>query len=207
MKRFLIVAAMPEESGGNFEKLGHPVCYTGLGKINGTLKLLRDLSHFAIRGTTFDAVINLGTVGSASEEEGNVVQVSKFIQRDMLCEPLAPRYRTPFDAIAWQINADTCGAWKKVVCGTGDSFVNPDHLKMYTGPDLDYQVVDMEGFAMARVCMAMEVKFYSLKYVSDLGDAGSWERRLGTASKALTNDASDLIEILKSRKPTKKRAD
>ena len=46
------------------------------------------------------------------------------------------------------------------VCGTGDSFE--------TGiPKVACQLVDMEGYALAKVCQKLGVRLISVKYISD----------------------------------------
>lgn len=198
---FLLAVAHPCESLGRFEELGRPICYTGLGKINACIALLSELNHFSTRGKAPKAVINLGTVGSGDETSGCVMQVVRFVQRDMLCTPLADEpYKTPLDIDdpGYIDVASIPNFLDPVICGSGDSFVNSDILKLQTGPKPPWSVVDMEGYALARVCRSLDIPFFSIKYVTDSGKVSDWEAMLDSASKTLATFALLIIERLKN---------
>ena len=66
------------------------------------------------------------------------------------------------------------------VCGTGDSFDT-------AGPALHCDVVDMEGYAMAKVCRLEGMPFGCAKYISDGADhaaATDWRDSLPRAAEA-----------------------
>jgi adenosylhomocysteine nucleosidase len=66
------------------------------------------------------------------------------------------------------------------VCSTADSFATHRHA-------VDGDVVDMEAFALARVCISEHVRFACVKYVTDGADADSaahWEAALDSAAQA-----------------------
>jgi len=59
-------------------------------------------------------------------------------------------------------------------CGTGDSFVE-DRTNYYG------EVVDMEAYALAKVCHNFDVPFISFKYISDGADTNAnddWEENV-----------------------------
>lgn len=200
---YLIVAALKEESRGEFEKLDYAVLYTGVGKLNAALALERILQKFKPK-----AVINLGTAASESIPLKAIVRIDRFIQRDMLCQPLSPKYQTPFDMHPSDIELTSYGdtstrrkaiPFLRVSCGTGDSFVQLNQFE-----SSEYDIVDMEGYALAKVCTSYRhrIHFESLKYISDSGDSKDWldSLKLEEASKALKDAASILIENLKKQR-------
>ena len=63
---------------------------------------------------------------------------------------------------------------KNLCCYTGDSFVTD--MNPYD------DVVDMEAYALAKVCYLYDVPFISFKYISDGADEGAnndWEENVG----------------------------
>ena len=65
---------------------------------------------------------------------------------------------TPFDDINEIHNSN-----KGYSCGTGDSFVNKQI-------EIDVDLVDMEAYALAKVCKLEGIKFRCFKYISDNAD-------------------------------------
>ena len=62
----------------------------------------------------------------------------------------------------------------KGVCGTGDSFETGQ-------PKVACDVVDMEGYALAKVCHKLGVRLISVKYITDGADDTAhldWEENL-----------------------------
>ena len=61
----------------------------------------------------------------------------------------------------------------KAVCGTGDSFETGQ-------PKVACDVVDMEGYALAKVCHKLGVRLISVKYITDGADDTAhldWEEK------------------------------
>lgn len=186
---FLIVAALQSESRERFETLGYPVLYTGVGKLNAAIHLL----SYGLDRLNIKAIINLGTAVSGQYKPGTILQVSRFLQRDMLCQPLVPKYFTPFEVMEFPYldlyNFDT-DFFENVTCGTGDSFLSSCLIGR------EYEIADMEGFALAKVAKVLGIPLLSLKYVSDSGDSDEWVQSLDKASKALTEACRLLIDCL-----------
>ena len=68
---------------------------------------------------------------------------------------------TPFDKIQEIIiSADGYS------CGSGDNFVNKEI-------DMNVDVVDMEAYAIAKVCIKEKIDFKCFKYISDNADENS----------------------------------
>ena len=65
---------------------------------------------------------------------------------------------TPFDKIKEIITSK-----EGYSCGTGDSFVNKKI-------EIEVDVVDMEAYAIAKVCKIENIEFKCFKYISDNAD-------------------------------------
>ena len=146
----LFVAALKEETPGlNFFH------YIGVGKINATYNLLKLINKF-----NPDEIVNYGSAGAIKKGLSGIVECTKFYQRDMDVRGLLDFKlgETPFDKINEIINSD-----EGFSCGSGDSFVN-------NKIEMNVDLVDMEAYALAKVCKLENVKFRCFKYVSDNAD-------------------------------------
>ena len=79
---------------------------------------------------------------------------------------------TPFDNINEIILSEGYS------CGSGDNFVDRDI-------ELSVDVVDMEAYAIAKVCKKEKIKFRCFKYISDNADSNSsndWKKNLKKGS-------------------------
>lgn len=149
--------ALPGESQGLFEKENIPVFYTGIGKVNAALTAT-DVIH----KTKCKVMINLGTAGSSKFNTHDLIEVSSFVQRDIDLSPLGFKVgETPFDPIPTGIDLiPYFPELSKGICGTGDNFE--------TGATkIHCELVDMEGYALAKVCRRLGVQLISLKYITD----------------------------------------
>jgi adenosylhomocysteine nucleosidase len=176
----LIAMALPAESAGVFESAGIDVLYTGVGKVNAAVALMRRVVSLRRNGREPALVVNFGTAGSARLPARSLVACRRFVDRDMDVGALgfAPGV-TPFDALPAMLE---CAAYfpelPEAVCGSGDSFATTDH-----GPDCD--VVDMEAYALAKTCRIEAVPFACAKYVTDGADehaARHWKENVAGAA-------------------------
>lgn len=181
----LVVVALADESAGLLEQAGAAVLYTGVGKVNATYALTRRLVEYRAQGRTMPRVLNLGTAGSRVYPTGSLVACHRFIQRDMDATALgfAPG-ATPFDPTPAELIVDVqLPDLPAALCSSGDSFLTGDH-------PLAGEVVEMEAFALARVCLAEGASFACAKYVTDGIDAqsaGDWSGGLSAAAEALAS--------------------
>tara|TARA_B100001027_G_scaffold213542_1_gene184395 strand:+ start:566 stop:1108 length:543 start_codon:yes stop_codon:yes gene_type:complete len=146
----LFIAALKEETPGlDF------FYYTGVGKINATYNLLKLINKF-----NPNEIINYGSAGAIKKGLSGVVECTKFYQRDMDARGLLELKlgETPFDNINEIINSE-----EGFSCGTGDSFVK-------NKIEIDIDIVDMEAYALAKVCKLENIKFRCFKYISDYAD-------------------------------------
>ena len=175
-KKPLIVCALEVETQGLLKD--YDVLYTGVGKVNATFELTRKFGKYGSY-IPYDSVINYGTAGSRKYKKGELVDCTKFIQRDMDVTGLGfQRGETPFEQdppfVIQQQNIEFNPIGKNASCGSGDNFVE-DKTNYYG------EVVDMEAYALAKVCYLYDVPFISFKYISDGADEGAnndWEENV-----------------------------
>ncbi|QDK39638.1 5'-nucleosidase [Bdellovibrio sp. NC01] len=187
MKDVAVLMALQNESQGLFEKEGIPVVYTGIGKVNAAMTAMD-----VIQKTQCKVIINLGTAGSSKFKTHELIEVSSFVQRDMDISPLGFKVgETPFDPIPGAINLiPYFPELPQGVCSTGDNFE--------TGtPKLPSDLVDMEGYAIAKVCRKMGVQLISLKYITDGADHNAhndWAANLIPGSQKLLEYFKKMVE-------------
>ena len=174
-KNILIVSALEIETQGKLDDWD--VIYTGVGKVNATMTLVDRLTDYNY--VKPDLVINYGTAGSRKIKKKTLVDCTKFVQRDMDVTGLGfLRGETPFEqdppVIIQPQNIDFNPIGRNATCGTGDCFV--EDKSQYYG-----EVVDMEAYALAKVCYNYDIPFISFKYITDGADEQAhedWEANL-----------------------------
>lgn len=174
--------ALEVESQGLFAARGVPVLYSGIGKVNAAYRLARALLEHRARDGALPRVVNFGTVGSPKLQAGSLVSCRRFVQRDMDVSGLGfPLGTTPFEDIPPALEFSPLFAdLPEAVCGTGDRFE--------TGkPVVACDVIDMEGYALAKVCHLEGAEFGAVKFVTDGADGNAgvdWHENLPRAARA-----------------------
>jgi adenosylhomocysteine nucleosidase len=185
MKRFVIISAIPSELDGFPDDDETQILYTGVGKINATKSIMEHVSN--LKSWNY-SVINYGTAAKVSDsvEVGKLYEVTNFIQRDMDVTPLGfQNYQTPWgngNISFLTTNLDG------ISCGTGDNF----YIHNDSG-NKDYDIVDMESYALAIVCKEYKIPFRCFKYISDAGNPNEWQ---SNKSKGIDLFVKKLNEIV-----------
>ena len=190
-KDILIVSALEVETQGQLDDLD--VLYTGVGKVNATMALVGRLTDYNYAKP--DLVINYGTAGSRKIKKKTLVDCTKFVQRDMDVTGLGfLRGETPFEqdppVIIQPQHIDFNPIGRNATCGTGDCFV--EDKSQYYG-----EVVDMEAYALAKVCYNYGVPFISFKYITDGADEQAhedWEANLANGIVEFKKKVLDLLQ-------------
>jgi len=150
--KYIIVTALKDEAE-ELEQFA-PVIHTGIGKINACIKL-----YEAILIHKPDLVINYGTAGGIGDLIG-LHKVSHFVQIDMDVRALDfPRGITP-------LMNEELPVKHGIVLGTGDSFIT-NAEKQLEGLGVEIDLVDMEGYALKKVCEHHNIAFEAYKFISD----------------------------------------
>jgi adenosylhomocysteine nucleosidase len=180
----LVVMALDVESQGLFEAASVPVLFTGVGKINAAFALTRRLTEYRLAGESLPVVANFGTAGSHTLPTGSLVACRSFVQRDMDVTALGfNKGVTPFDRAPATIEFPvTLPSLPQYTCSSADSFET--RAETVLG-----DVLDMEAYALAKVCWMENVSFVCAKYITDGADASAaddWRARMpGAAAEFL----------------------
>jgi adenosylhomocysteine nucleosidase len=185
----LVVIALRVESSGVFEAAGVPVLYCGVGKVNAAIALTKELARYAHQGAEMPLVVNFGSAGSRCFAPGTLVACQEFVQRDMDVSGLGFALGvTPYDEAPSALSFDPVFTHlPAAVCGSGDSFATADI-------EVDCAVIDMEAYALAKVCWHENARFACVKYVTDGADhtaADDWQRNVHVA-------AAEFLQLFRS---------
>ncbi len=181
--KILLVFALESEAANEFEN--HNKVFVGIGKVKATYNLTKAIQKF-----NPDLIINLGTAGSTTFDRGSVVNCSRFIQRDMDVRALGfQKFETPLsnESILLEYGL-IIENLPNGICGSGDQF-EMEHINP------EYNVIDMEAFALAKVAEYEKIDFLCLKYISDGADgnaADDWTQEVKKASITLRRELDKL---------------
>ena len=176
MKKDLILIALKEEAPDMAFSM--KVFFTGVGKVNAAMTAAELITKYQP-----DRIINFGTVGGITVKSG-FHQVSKFVQRDMMCCELGSLPgQTPFEDTIIIDNGEG------LTCSTGDNFVTDSNLL------IPADVVDMEAYAIAKVCKKYKIEFLCYKFVSDGANSDSLKDWHATVSQGQVHYLNKLKEL------------
>ena len=179
MTRPLIVMALESEGQGQLEALGFDVLYCGVGKVNASYHLTRTLAK---QERPYPYILNLGSAGSTRFTSGTLAAADRFVQRDMDATGLGFAHgHTPFDDAPHIITfPKRFDHLPHGLCGSGDSFLQG-------ACPLQSDIIDMEAYALAKICHRESLLFACVKYITDGADerAGNdWQENLKHAAEA-----------------------
>lgn len=198
VSHILPVIALELEEQGLFRARGVDVLFTGIGKVNAAYALTRRLAAERAAGKR-PLVVNLGTAGSRRYPRGSVVGCRRFAQRDMDVTGLGFALgHTPFedDVPAEPEFPEFFPDLPHGVCGSGDRF--EAHAET-----LPWDVIDMEAYALAKVCCREGLPFASVKYITDGADGTAgvdWHAALPVAAAEFLKQYEALLARLAPRR-------
>lgn len=177
--RPLLVVALEEEAA--FLHVSDlPVLVTGAGKVNAAVAVATTLAA----GIPSE-VVNLGTAGALRPGVFGTHLISTVTQHDLDDAAL-------FALTGLHFSEPIRLAGEGTVLTTGDVFVADDARRSVLAEHAD--LVDMEGFAVARVCQAWGVSVRLVKQVSDSADSSagrSWRQTVDECAEVLGAWARD----------------
>ncbi len=164
----------------------------GIGKtaVATTTTLL--VAHFGVQ-----SIVLTGAAGRVSEElsVGDVVVATHLVHHDLDASPLFPRYHVPTlgtarlatdqgvsalaHAAAERFIAGEPGSASRVLAGlvlSGDRFMDETQIDEVRRRFPDALAVEMEGAAVAQVCIESGTPYAVVRSISDEGNAQAFER-------------------------------
>ena len=185
MPKVLLCVALENELPPSLVPAGIKVIYTGVGKINASIAVTNEINSYKP-----ELIVNFGTAGGISSRAIKLCTIKEVVQRDMIAIPLAERGVTPFDETPRKLKSIS----GEFSCATGDSFViSNDPWLIQENIDL----VDMELFAIAKVCNRFQIPWRATKYITDSADENAeknWSINLERASLAFLEVAEEMFK-------------
>jgi adenosylhomocysteine nucleosidase len=160
-----LVIADKDEWKDNFKLFkNHNIHFCGIGKVNAASGATEIICKH-----TPSLIVNLGTAGNVNLKENGLYQCTEFIQRDMNATLFGYElFQTPCErSELLPFSTKTIiTSYPNAICGTGDSVgLTPDLEK--NRENLPYNLMEMEGYAIAKVCDRFATPFISIKAISD----------------------------------------
>lgn len=191
-RRTLFVMATDHEYGPALRARIDPLI-TGVGVVEAAAVTAAVLAGLA---EPPDLVVSLGSAGSRRKPLGEVFQIGHVSWRDVDASPLGfPRGVTPFlDVAPVQPLATPLGDWPTATLSTGSDIVTGDAYDR-----IDADLVDMETWAVLRVCQRAGIPMMGLRGVSDgpgeLDSIHGWTELLGLLDERLAAAVDALAGI------------
>ena len=171
--RPLLVVALEEEAA-HLHISDLPILITGAGKVNAAVSLATTLAT-----ASPSEVINLGTAGALRPGIQGTHLITTVTQHDLDDAAL-------FALTGLHFSEPIHLAHEGAVLTTGDAFIADESRRAELAAHAD--LVDMEGYAIARVCQVLNFPVRLVKQVSDQAD--------GSAGKSWGATVDECAEVL-----------
>ena len=162
-KAVLFVMATSQEYGQELQRSFDPLI-TGVGPVESAIALAQYLAGQKAQEQLPDLVVSLGSAGSRKLHQTEIYQAKHVSYRDMDASALGfARGVTPFLdlpaklELPWQIEGI-----ERVSLSTGANIVSGDDYDT-----IEADMVDMESYAVTRVCQGLDLPLLCLRGISD----------------------------------------
>ncbi len=189
----LYVMAAEPEYGPHLRQLISPLM-TGVGPVEAALEVGITLAQASLHGALPEAVVSLGSAGSAKLEQTGIYQAVSVSYRDMDASALGiEKGRTPFlDFPATLPLGPRIPGLSGATLSTGANIVSGERYN-----EIKEDMVDMESFAVLRACQKYAVPLIVVRGISDgdseLSHVNDWTKYLHIIDHKLA-EAVQLIE-------------
>lgn len=180
MSNILLVSATKLEHHDD-ELYGYPIHIVGIGKINAAINTQKLIDKY-----NPDTVINFGSVGTLKDYKvGEILEVGT-VYNDFFAGEIYG-----YEPIKLSES--------DIKCFTTDTFYefNQDYHHSYINTINNCDIVDMEGYSIAKVCKSENISLSLYKWVSDNGSKSSWK---ANASIGYNNFKNLFYESIRNRK-------
>ncbi len=154
----LFVSATTEEAA--HLPPGVPLVVTGIGTVNCAVNLCR-----AIERRRPNRLVNIGTAGALRDGLSGVFEITSVLQHDLSADLIAEMTGKPFPH---RVDLAATTGLPTARLATGDSFISDSGIRDSLAQRAE--LVDMEGYAVARAGQTYGIPVTLLKQVSDSAD-------------------------------------
>ena len=168
------------------------IVVSGIGKVSAALATQAVIDKFAP-----DTVINFGTVGGF----GDSVSAKKYYAVEKCCQydfdlsaldDVSVGYNQDYDAVFFPAETNAADFLEKRVLATSDRFTcKPQDVT--TVNSLGCSLCDMEGAAIAQVCLSNKTPLYMIKGVTDVYGSKSNAQQFAENLKAVSDGFPDTV--------------
>lgn len=195
-RRVLFVMATDHEYGVELQRRFRPLI-TGVGPVESAAVLAEVLARLDVVGHSPDLLVSLGSAGSGSLPRGEVFGVSRVSWRDVDASALGiPVGITPFlgidpvQVVPWQVPGVPSAS-----LSTGADIVTGSRYDR-----IEADMVDMETWAVLRVCQRADMALVGLRGISDgrddLEEVKDWTDMLAVIDLGLAAAVDRLTEAV-----------
>ena len=179
--RPLLVVAVEEEAS-HLHAADLPILITGVGKVNAAAS-----TAAALATATPSMVINMGTAGGLKAGITGTHVITRVLQHDLNSDAIfaliGHHVGEPIDV---HLPAWLPAQYQRSTLASGDVFVSDPAVRDRLAQEAD--LVDMEGYAVARTARMAGVPALLVKQVSDSAD--------GTAGRTWVETVDECAEVL-----------
>lgn len=191
------------------------ISFSGIGKVNAAACASQMISNFKITD-----IINIGSAGSLNNDSNIfdvlIIDRAQYFDVDVTdfgyelnqVPKMPVFYRSDINLMNSFIKIMTSSNYEYKIgqCYTGDSFINKNNLNKFI---FNYQkipsVIDMECSAIAQVCSIYNIKYCSLKIISDkifepTNNSEQFNKNLNNISNIVDNITYNLIQEIVYKK-------
>ncbi|MCR9138497.1 MAG: 5'-methylthioadenosine/S-adenosylhomocysteine nucleosidase [Alphaproteobacteria bacterium] len=193
-RQVLFVMAADQEYGAALQSRFKPLI-TGVGPVEAAVQLAAALG--ALDADRPDLIVSLGSAGSRDLEQTKIYQVASVSYRDMDASALGfEKGATPF--LDMPVTLDMpfrIDGLPAASLSTGANIVSGNSYD-----DIDADMVDMETFAVMRVCQHYNIPLVGLRGISDGRDElrriGDWTEYLHVIDENLAEAVDRLDQAI-----------
>lgn len=184
-KNLLFVMATIQEYGPALKQCFVPLI-TGVGPVESAVSFSLWLAEKNATGQLPDLVVSLGSAGSRSLQQTSIYQAQSVAYRDMDASALGfDKGVTPFLDLPVKLELPVMmEGIATASLSTGANIVSGDDYR-----DINADMVDMESFAVMRVCQKLALPLICLRGISDGDDAlrevSDWTQYLDVIDRKL----------------------
>lgn len=183
---------------GNLFKKKIAIIVCGVGKVNAACG-----AQLAVDKFKAEKIVNIGVAGGLKKDlkVADIYEISHAVQYDFDLVQISGKPIGTLDGYDENyLPLNICRKYPAKRLATGDRFNDSkDDFKLLTKA-LDADIRDMEGGAVAQVCMQTGVKCYSFKIISDLAGSGStteqYKNNLSLCFETLKRELKNITEIV-----------
>jgi adenosylhomocysteine nucleosidase len=163
-KSALYLMATENEYGEQLKKFGVKPLIIGVGPVEAAMNTAVAFEYLKTHSALPQVAVSLGSAGSNKLTQGEVYQVSSVSYRDMDASAFGfPKGQTPFDPHPPTIALKYKFAHiPEASCSTGANVISGARYA-----DIPEDMVEMETYAVMKVCLKFGVQLIGLRGISD----------------------------------------